>query len=61
MYKDILIKKVLFKNDLQPTNNNNHGFIGKSRNDQNSKERNTKGMVNEGRSATLSSGIFQRK
>jgi len=61
MYKEILIKKVLFKHDVQPINNNINKPIAKSCNDKNSKERNTKGMVNEGRPATLPSGIFQRK
>ena len=61
MYKEILIKKVLFKHDLQPTNNNTNKPIAKSCNDKNSKERNSEGMVNEGRSTIVSSGIFQRK
>ena len=61
MYKEILIKKVLFKHDVQPINNNNNKPIEKSCNDKDSKECNAKGMVNEGRPTTLPSGVFQRK
>ena len=61
MYKEILIKKVLFKHDVQPINFNINQPTGKSCNDKNSKERNAKGMANEGRPTTLPSGIFQRK
>jgi len=46
MYKEKLIKKVLFR-DVQSTDKNNNNTVGKPRNNKDGKKRDSKGVVKQ--------------